>query len=354
MVSVLDAIDEDDGDVHAEIPVPIPLAEEGELRGWMNRMLSNAPDHLPEPAPVAKRPTPLVQPKPGSAKHLPAPELPAMLVSPLPDSEYWSELPPGTFPDPDEDDPTIGVYQFLGGDVIEIQPSVDPASPSPMEVPPPEVPMRLQVVDAHGEWIDWGPIPGEGRLVGRAAGGAEMPGFGTLASAHVFFRYDDAALVADDLGSYDGVYRRICEPTALGEGQRFRIGGHVLEFRLPEPFVSSAPLTSSERGTLCSRDLEPLAFVDLVRPNGQPGLRFPITKRDATVIGREGPTACIALAGDHAVSTSHAQIRPRDGAFYLEDLKTRSGTFVRLAGATPIRAGDVLQVGKMTLRVLEL
>ena len=32
-----------------------------------------------------------------------------------------------------------------------------------------------------------------------------------------------------------------------------------------------------------------LAFLDLIRPDDKPGLRFPLTKPDQTVIGREGP-----------------------------------------------------------------
>jgi hypothetical protein len=93
--------------------------------------------------------------------------------------------------------------------------------------------------------------------------------------------------------------------------------------------------------------------VDVIRPDGQPGLRFPITKLDPTVIGREGPTACIALAGDLAVNTSHAQIRPRDGQFLLEDLKSRSGTFLQLEASTPLRWGDVIQAGRFSFRVVE-
>lgn len=330
---------------------PDQIAED--VQSWMNRMLSGATEELltfaqPPVDPAALR----------ESKVLPPPEPPMLLYPMLADSDDdWSDESFPPLPSVLATAASVGVSTDLlppPSEMLEALPftSEEAAVEEPVESEPEPAPpiARLEVLDALGEWVDWGPVPAEGRIIGREEG---LPGGETLAVEHLLLRSDDANLVVDDLDSRDGVYRRIAEPVNLSDGQRFRVGGHVLEFHLPAPFQSALPLAADERGTLCSRDLEPLAYVDLIRPNGQAGLRFPITKRDATVIGREGPNACIALPDDASVSTSHAQLRPRDGAFLLEDLKSRGGTFVQLQGTTPILAGDVLQAGRLTFRVAE-
>lgn len=345
-----------------EMPQPVDastLAAQGlyetaeDVQGWMTRMLSGTTDEFPPFAQPAADP-----PLGRESKYLPPPDPPMIFYPMLADpDEDWSD---DAFPPlPSVLAPSVSLASSTDGSAsglatlaaLEVASELL-AEPEPAENETPVAPplARLEVLDSLGEWVDWGPVPADGRVIGRAE---NFPGGETLAVEHLQLRYEDTTLVADDLDSCDGIYRRLVEPLSLTDGQRFRIGGHVLEFRSAERFQPVSPLVSDERGTLCSRDLEPLAYVDLIRPNGQPGLRFPLTKRDATVIGREGPMACIALPDDPSLSTSHAQIRPRDGGFLLEDLKSRGGTFVQLQGTTPLCTGDVLQAGRLTFRVAE-
>ena len=103
----------------------------------------------------------------------------------------------------------------------------------------------------------------------------------------------------------------------------------------------------------CSGDIASLAYLDLIRPNGKPGLRFPITQPDATVIGREGSAVHIALAGESSISGTHARIRRKDGQCFLEDLGSRNGTFVHLIGSSVLKSGDVLLAGRVLFRVVD-
>jgi pSer/pThr/pTyr-binding forkhead associated (FHA) protein len=211
----------------------------------------------------------------------------------------------------------------------------------------------IQILDSHGEWRDWGPIPANGLNIGRAKNSADFPGLASMAVRHLRFGYDAGPLVVEDLGSLNGVYVRLAEPVELADGMRFRIGSQVIEFRRAEPFEPEPPLRSEDDEEFYCRDLEPLGYLDLIRPNGRPGLRFPITKQTPTIIGREGQGVDITLAGDKRVSALHAQIRLDDGRFVLDDMKSRNGTFVHVLGTRPLHSGDVILAGRVLFRVVD-
>jgi pSer/pThr/pTyr-binding forkhead associated (FHA) protein len=174
-----------------------------------------------------------------------------------------------------------------------------------------------------------------------------------MAVRHLRFAYANGPLVVEDLGSVNGVYVRVAEPVELADGTRFRVGSQVIEFRRAEPFEPEPPLRSEDDEEFYSRDLEPLGYLDLIRPNGRPGLRFPIAKQTPTIIGREGERVDITLADDKRVSARHAQIRLDAGRFILDDMKSRNGTFLHVLGSRPLRSGDVILAGKVLFRVVD-
>lgn len=210
----------------------------------------------------------------------------------------------------------------------------------------------LQIFDSEGRWCDWGPIHGSGLPVGRSKSSANFPGLNTMAVRHMRFSYEGrSGLVVDDLGSLNGVYLRVDTPVELHDGGRFRVGSQLIEFRRVDAFEPAEVAVADDGETFFSRDLEPLAFLDLIRPDNRAGLRFPIVHPELTVIGRERDGVNLVLPGDETVSGQHARLRRRDDQFFLEDMNSRNGTFVHLIGATPVKSGDVLMAGKVLFRV---
>lgn len=70
------------------------------------------------------------------------------------------------------------------------------------------------------------------------------------------------------------------------------------------------------------------------------------------VIGRGA--GCSVQVDDGFVSQSHTRVFPRDGHWYAEDLGSTNGTFVNekaIAGPTPVRKGDRIQVGETVLEL---
>jgi pSer/pThr/pTyr-binding forkhead associated (FHA) protein len=352
----------------------------------MIRMLGGVAEPAPHPGPAAPPPSAFAppppaapldpaapptggQPYPGAPPFAgdpgqAAPPPPGVYYPPLPVPERWPEPPtpphdPSAMPaghapgsewptrpsgPPEEFSPGAvdndGKSRFMGG--------VDSA-----KVKIPKSTYTLQILDTSGPWRDWGPIHASGMNVGRAQNSADFPGLNTMAIKHMRFSYDNGGLVVEDLGSLNGICLKITQPVELIDGMRFRVGNQTIEFHHTDPFEPVPPRTAEDGEEYCSRDLEPLAYLDMIRPNGKPGLRFPITKLDTTVIGREGPNAHIALTSDSSVSASHAQIRREDGKFFLDDLKSRNGTFVHILGSHPVQSGDVILAGRVLFRVVD-
>jgi pSer/pThr/pTyr-binding forkhead associated (FHA) protein len=266
--------------------------------------------------------------------HVAGPSGPSPYYAPEPPRP---SAPPPYLPEAGDDD---GKTRFIGGVNID-------------NLKSPKYTYTLQILDNHGQWRDWGPIHASGLNVGRAKNSADFPGLGSMAVRHMKFRYEKAGLVVEDLGSINGVYVRLTRPVELIDGMRFRVGNQTVEFHQPEPFEPVPALVGEDGEEYCSRDVEPLAFLDLIRPNGQPGLRFPITRQDVTVIGREGPNTHIALSHDNSVSGMHARLYREDSRFLLEDLKSRNGTFIHVLGASKIGSGDVILAGLVLFRVVD-
>jgi hypothetical protein len=82
------------------------------------------------------------------------------------------------------------------------------------------------------------------------------------------------------------------------------------------------------------------------------GQRFPL--RDALSIGRAADND-IALEDDW-ISARHLRLRRQNGAWIAEDLGSTNGTRVNgrpLTGTVPVRTGDVLDLGRVKLKVVD-
>ncbi len=217
--------------------------------------------------------------------------------------------------------------------------------------------MTLQIRDREGVWHAWTTIGASGVKVGRPSDKAtKFPELSSLATRHVRISVEGPKLRVEDLGAINGVYRKLSRSVELEDGMRFRVGARVVEFYRAEPEPPVEERVTEDGEIFWSQDLQPVAFLQFLRPDGGPGLRYPITKPDVTILGREtrpGRPVDIALTNDGIASGTHAQIR-RDGErFWLEDLNSRNGTFVQIKGQAHIEPGEELLVGRVLLRAVD-
>jgi pSer/pThr/pTyr-binding forkhead associated (FHA) protein len=186
-----------------------------------------------------------------------------------------------------------------------------------------------------------------------------------LAQEHLKIGSEGDETYVEPLQTLNGVYRELQpnRPEELAPGARFRIGRHVLEFRLAGPPVETAPLRSSDGEVFQTHVLVPLGFIDLIGPSGRPDLSFPMTERGerGTHIGKTGGECDVLLTSDPWVSRWHARIFLGDGKWWIEDLESRNGTYLLINGRAPLRRGttrnpamgDELLIGGYKIRVIE-
>ncbi len=88
----------------------------------------------------------------------------------------------------------------------------------------------------------------------------------------------------------------------------------------------------------------------VVRHGGADGERIPLPPDGPGIIGRSRDSAVVLT--DASVSRQHARVFLRDGAWWVEDLKSKNGTKVngrRIEGAERLKAGDVLSLGNFQI-----
>ena len=90
----------------------------------------------------------------------------------------------------------------------------------------------------------------------------------------------------------------------------------------------------------------------LVEPAGLAGLTFPLA--DELTVGR-APGCGVSLPEDTFVSSVHARVFNRGGAYHLEDLGSTNGTFLngeRVGGPVRLEPGDRFRVGQSVLELV--
>jgi pSer/pThr/pTyr-binding forkhead associated (FHA) protein len=219
--------------------------------------------------------------------------------------------------------------------------------------------------NGNRRWADLGEVRRDGVVLGRYTLQAWDANPDGLALEHLKIGFDGEELYVEPLESLNGVYRKLRphRPEELAPHTRFRIGRHVLEFRLAAPAVEITPTCSSDGEVFQSRVLVPLGFIDVLGPDGRICLSFPVTKHEdgGTRIGRSGPKCDIALTGDEWVSHLHARFWFNGAKCWLEDLESTNGTFLIVNARIPLRrgttqhpdTGDEILVGGYKLRVIE-
>ncbi len=92
---------------------------------------------------------------------------------------------------------------------------------------------------------------------------------------------------------------------------------------------------------------EPPARLVVIAQDGTPGTEYPIIGAQAE-IGRED--GAIRLATDPYVSPRHLLISRRNGRFFVRDLESVNGVYVRLRAAEVLRHADLVLIGLEVLR----
>jgi len=185
-------------------------------------------------------------------------------------------------------------------------------------------------------------------VVGRA-GDIRFPTDAFLSPKHARFSIEGERVYIEDLYSLNGTYVKLREETRLTPGDTFLMGRQVLRF---EKFDHSiAPRARASDGTRYMGSPPPSGHFKLIQV-GIGGVMQNVycLHESGAVIGRE--KGDIIFPRDKFMSGRHAQIYSRDdGHYYLMDLSSSNGTWVKIWERRALVAGDFVFLGQQLFRV---
>lgn len=169
-----------------------------------------------------------------------------------------------------------------------------------------------------------------------------------LSPEHASIEVNGKTVVVNDLGSLNGTYYRISEVTELKTGDHVRMGLEVLRFH---SLAAVASITSAAKdGTVAVGSPAGDAWGRLERISAPAEASFTFLLRSTEhFLGRE--KGDILFGDDRYVSGRHARIFTDGSAFFVEDLKSSNGTFVRLTASRELGHGALIFIGSQPFRL---
>ena len=205
--------------------------------------------------------------------------------------------------------------------------------------------LRLVNVQPDGSEGGGYPLDSEEAVAGASAGEIRFADDPFVSPRHCRFFWVGDALHVEDLGSQNGVFRRLRNEAVLRSGDHVRLGRQLLRI---EPMGISARVQIEGTKFWGSPDPGYEARLLQLLQGGSIGEVFPL-RAGENLIGREAGD--VTFPTDRFVSGRHAVVKVEGENYVLRDVGSSNGTFVRITGATPLQPGDLLLVGNQLLRL---
>jgi pSer/pThr/pTyr-binding forkhead associated (FHA) protein len=211
---------------------------------------------------------------------------------------------------------------------------------------------RASVVVILRDGSDGGvyPVVSERTDIGSREGDIVLKDDPYLSPRHARIERRGESFVLLDLGSVNGIYLRLREPTTLHDGDMMLVGQQVLRFETPsETERQVGPAT--QHGVMVFGTPEQPRLARLIQYTTE-GLGRDVyhLHRNETVFGREA--ADLTFSDDPFLSRRHAAIviHPHERNFVLRDLGSSNGTALRCRSEHTLAAGDQFRLGRHLFR----
>lgn len=206
----------------------------------------------------------------------------------------------------------------------------------------------LIMVNPDGSPGDTFPLEQGVNVVGRDSSAEVLSRDPFLSPKHATFTVNGERVNVRDEDSLNGVYYRITEITEIQHGEFIRVGQEVLRFQLLD--LADSEVAPNADGTIVAGSNPAGAWGKLERISAPDQASFTFLLRGAeVVIGRE--RGDILFRDDGYVSGKHARVFQDSGRYFVEDLKSSNGTFVRIRGERELASGALILIGQQPFRI---
>jgi predicted component of type VI protein secretion system len=208
---------------------------------------------------------------------------------------------------------------------------------------------KLALLGDSGEVLQQYTLDRGEAVVGRGDADIRFESDNFMSPIHARLEVRDGQLWLRDLGSRNGSWAFIDEPTRLTDGDLILIGSQLLRFRrlgYPGPNPPEADSTRRMGSTVPTVDI---AALEQLRADGSCRDVYHLSPARTVVIGRE--TGDWVFPYDPTMSGRHAEIRSEDSEFFVHDSNSRNGVAMAVRGERPLARGHRLLIGDQILRV---
>lgn len=213
---------------------------------------------------------------------------------------------------------------------------------------PTQIPVSLVAINEDGTDGARVDLSFADNVVGRA-GDVRFPTDAFLSPKHARLTVEGRRVYIEDLYSLNGTYVKLRDEVRLTPGDTFLMGRQVLRFEKFEHSI--VPKARSSDGTRYMGSPPPGGQFKLLQVGIGGVLQNVFCLHESgAIVGRE--KGDIVFPRDKFMSGRHAQIFPReDGNYYLVDLNSSNGTWVKIWERRALGPGDFIFLGQQLFRI---
>lgn len=239
----------------------------------------------------------------------------------------------------------------VGGDQLDSQAkgrTVFMQAVMPVEKPKPI--FRAQVIKTDGTSGPIYTLSTKETIFGRSKGLILLADDKYVSPLHGKFKLENDELFVVDENSLNGIYKKVVGEVELHSQDYFRIGKQLLRFDTVREIeeINFQRMEGDDSIQIGSTVLNIWGRVVQILEGARVG-ETRLLVNNPVVIGRE--VGEIVYPYDGFMSSKHAQIEMRESRFYLKDLGSSNGTFIRIRGSEKLNNGDILLIGLSLIRI---
>lgn len=218
----------------------------------------------------------------------------------------------------------------------------------PVEKPKPI--FRAQVIKTDGTSGPIYTLSTKETMFGRAKGLILLADDKYVSPLHGKFKLENDELYVVDENSLNGIYKKVNGEVEIHSQDYFRVGKQLLRFDTVREIeeVNFQRMEGDDSLQIGSTVLNIWGRVVQILEGARIG-ETRLLVNNPVVFGRE--VGEIVYPYDGFMSSKHAQIEMRESKFFLKDLGSSNGTFIRIRGTEKLNNGDILLIGLSLIRI---
>ncbi|MCU1309347.1 MAG: Adenylate and Guanylate cyclase catalytic domain protein [Candidatus Angelobacter sp.] len=185
--------------------------------------------------------------------------------------------------------------------------------------------------------------------VGRLRGDVQFPEDDKMAPLHARFSVEKDQLFIEDISGVSSVFIGLIATYTMRDGDIIRMGEQMFRFREKVEAVANAAARGTTIIDLSATMDEPVAELIFVGADFlDTPARLPLNEEEIS-FGRSRGT--FVFPEDPFMSRAHCKIYHRGEDFFVEDLGSRNGTFIKVRGKAPVPTGATVLVGSQVFKL---